>query len=149
MVVDIEVLVIGGLELGFPIHRYTHTFLLGAAAGILWVLAAYPLRGVFKRAMQFVRLPYKKGLWKMVVSGILGVWLHVLIDSVYHFDTRPFWPNNRISFWRMLTRHIGHEQAAAVKEHIRSGCVVLLIAAVTLYMLIVNRPSQIESQQAK
>ncbi|MHC4622357.1 MAG: hypothetical protein ACYS4W_00465 [Planctomycetota bacterium] len=140
VVVDIEVLVISGLQLGFPIHRYTHTLLLGAATGIVWAIAAYPLRGVFKKAMQFVRLPYKTSFWKMVTSGILGVWLHVLIDSVYHFDTRPFWPNTRISFWRMLTRHIGYEQAEAVKGYIKDASILLLIAAVTFYVLITNRP---------
>ena len=92
--------------------------------------------------MQFLRMPYKTGLWKMVVSGVLGVWLHVLIDSVYHFDLRPFWLNKTISLWRIVVRHIGYDRMEAVAEGIEIACVVLLLAAVTLYVLIINRPSE-------
>ncbi|MHC4641289.1 MAG: hypothetical protein ACYS32_06565, partial [Planctomycetota bacterium] len=48
VIVDIEVLIMVLLDVRYPIHRYTHTLLLGAAAGIIWALAAWPLRTVFK-----------------------------------------------------------------------------------------------------
>jgi membrane-bound metal-dependent hydrolase YbcI (DUF457 family) len=141
VVVDIEVLVIGILDLGWPVHRYAHTLFLGAAAGIAWAIAAYPLRNIFAGLMQSIRLPYKTSLWKMIVSGILGVWLHVLIDSAYHFDLRLFWPNKKISLHRTIVRHIGHRHAEPLKDQIEIACIILLLAAVTLYVLIVNRPA--------
>jgi len=126
VVVDIEVLVTMSLGLGYPIHRYSHTFLIGAAVGALWGLAAYPLRNFFKKTMQLFRIPYKSDLRKMVVSGVLGVWLHVLIDAPYHSDIMIFWPNKTISLWRVTHQHVSAEQ-------IKTVCIAFLIAAVIPY----------------
>ena len=90
VIVDIEVL----LYDHWPVHRYVHTLLLGAAAGILWALAAYPCREIFAKIMELLRLPYQASLKKMITSGILGIWFHVLIDSIYHWDVRLFWPSS-------------------------------------------------------
>jgi hypothetical protein len=130
VIVDIEVLVVIGFDLGWPIHRYSHTLLVGAAVGTLWGVAAYPLRPLFKKIMRILYIPYKPGFWKMVISGILGVWLHVLIDGAYHFDVKMFWPNKTISLWRMIYRHIGKEQIEAV-------CVAFFVAAIIPYTIAV------------
>jgi membrane-bound metal-dependent hydrolase YbcI (DUF457 family) len=123
VVVDVEVLIVRTFELGRPIHKYAHTFLIGAAVGAAWGILAYPLRNFFKAATHMVRLPYKTGWVKMVVSGILGVWLHVLIDSVYHFDVRPFWP------WVKRNYMFG----ALGQPSILIICIILWVAAVGLY----------------
>jgi hypothetical protein len=130
VIVDVEVLVVMGLRLGWPIHRYCHTLLVGAAVGALWGVAAYPLRHLFKKIMQIFRIPYKPHFWKMLVSGILGVWLHVLIDGAYHFDVRMFWPNKTISLWRMARSHIGQEQVETI-------CVAFFVAAIIPYAIAV------------
>ncbi len=110
VIVDFEVLVVMLFNLGWPRHRYCHTFLIGAAVGALWGLAAYPLRNIFKKLMNLLRIPYKTSLPKMVISGILGLWLHILIDGAYHFDVKILWPNKIISIWRIIHRHLGKEQ---------------------------------------
>jgi membrane-bound metal-dependent hydrolase YbcI (DUF457 family) len=130
VVVDIEVLVIRILHLGRPVHSYCHTFLIGAVVGVAWGLAAHPLRGVFKRLMDLIRIPYRTGLLKMLISGILGVWLHVLIDGVYHYDVRLFWPSKSISLWRTTQRRLG-------KEQIETLCLCFLLAAAVLYVFAV------------
>jgi hypothetical protein len=94
IVVDSEVLVIRLLGLGWPAHRYFHTLLFGTAVGAIWGIMAYPLRRFFGKIMRMLRIPYQTSFWKMVVSGVLGVWLHVLIDGIYHCDVRLFWPSN-------------------------------------------------------
>ncbi len=94
VIVDIEVLVIAALGLGWPKHRYAHTLLIGAIVGIIWAVAAYPARPLFQKLMKLLRIPYKTNFRKMLVSGVLGVWLHVLIDGIYHWDVRVFWPSN-------------------------------------------------------
>ena len=136
VIVDIEVLIFHS----WPIHRYAHTLLLGTAVGAVWGISVYPLRNLFKKMMQLLRIPYRTGFWKMVVSGVLGVWLHVLIDAAYHFDVRPFWPVWKTSLWRMLVHHIGYKRTEALKGQIEIACIVLLIVAVVLYVLIVSRP---------
>jgi membrane-bound metal-dependent hydrolase YbcI (DUF457 family) len=131
VIVDIEVLVTSMLELGRPIHRYAHTFLIGAAVGVLWGMAAYPLQNFFKKIMQLLRIPYKTGFWKMVVSGVLGVWLHVAIDGIYHYDVRAFWPNKTTSLWRTARGHISKGQIEAI-------CVACFFAAIAVYLITVR-----------
>ncbi|MHC4641288.1 MAG: hypothetical protein ACYS32_06560, partial [Planctomycetota bacterium] len=70
--------------------------------------------------------PYKPSLWKMLISGILGVWLHVVIDSIYHRDVCLFWPYKSIPLWRIIT-----------KQQLEFVCLIALIPALILYLLTV------------
>ena len=120
VIVDIEVLVIGLLGLGWPVHRYCHTLLFGVVVGALWGIAAYPLRHFFEKIMQILRIPYQTSLWKMAVSGALGVWLHVVIDAIYHWDVQIFWPSKAKPLWQLISQRqveilcVGFFVAAAI-----------------------------------
>ena len=109
---------------GWPYHGHFHTLLFGAVVGAVWGLAAYPLRGFFGKMMRLMRLPYETSRWKMIFSGILGLWLHVIIDSIYHWDVRIFWPHmrERLYRWRLLTQ-----------GEVKIAGIVFLIAAIILY----------------
>ena len=131
VVVDVEVLVVGGLGLGWPIHRYCHTLLIGAVVGALWGAAAYPMRRFFKKMMRVFYIPYKTSLRKMIVSGVMGVWLHVLIDGAYHSDVRAFWPSKNIWLWQMIHRHITSQQIEII-------CLLFFVAAFVVYVLSVT-----------
>ena len=125
VVVDLEVLIIGMLGLKWPYHRYAHTLLIGAAVALLWALAAYPLRNVFKYLMNLIRLPYRTTLFKMLLSAVLGVWLHVFIDAIYHYDVRLFWPSRYRPVYKLLT----HPQ-------LNAACLVFFAAALITYIII-------------
>jgi len=131
VIVDIEVLLVMLFNLGWPIHHYCHTFLIGAAVGALWGLAAWPLRNLFKKLMQLFRIPYKTSLSKMIISGILGIWLHILIDGTYHSDVNILWPNKTISLWKLIHRHLG-------KEQIETICLIFLLAGLVPYIFAVR-----------
>ncbi|MGD2095792.1 MAG: hypothetical protein PVH77_12365 [Phycisphaerales bacterium] len=131
VIVDIEVVVIWLFNLGWPRHRYVHTLLIGAAVGALWGVAAWPLRNLFTRIMRLFHIPYETGLRKMVISGILGIWLHNLIDGAYHFDVRILWPNKTISIWRLIHDHVGKKQIEAI-------CLIFLFASIVPYIFAVR-----------
>ena len=138
VIVDLEVLIISQLRLGYPIHRYVHTLLIGAAAGIVWAFVAWPLRNVFKKIMQIIRIPYKTSLLKMIISGILGVWLHVIIDAIYHPDVHLFWSYKSIPLWRIITG-----------QQLEFLCLIAFIPALILYLLIVILSwNKIEAEKA-
>jgi len=130
VVVDVEVLILGLTGIGAPYHRYCHTLLVGGLVGALWGAAAYPLRPAFKAAMQKLCVPYETSRVKMIVSGVLGVWLHVLIDGAYHPDVKVFWPSQTMSFWTAVVSRISREQLKTI-------CLLFFIAAIVPYAMAV------------
>jgi membrane-bound metal-dependent hydrolase YbcI (DUF457 family) len=125
VIVDIEVLVIRLLGFRWPAHRYFHTLLIGAAVGAIWGIAAYPLRYFFEKMMRILRIPYQTGFWKMVISGVLGVWLHVALDAIYHRDVQLFWPSKAKPLYGLISQ-----------GWIEDICAVLFLAAIILYAII-------------
>jgi membrane-bound metal-dependent hydrolase YbcI (DUF457 family) len=85
--------------------------------------------------MEAFGLPYKPGFFKMLLSGILGVWLHVLIDAVYHPDVRLLWPYPHRSLHSIIRRYLGYPRAETIKGHVIAICVAFLIAAIVVYVL--------------
>ena len=137
VVVDIEVLVILVFGLDHPVHRYCHTLLIGGLVGALWGAAAYPLRGLWRRIMSTCRLAYEPTIGKMVVSGVLGVWLHVLIDGTQHADMRILWPNTTFSLTEFTQPYVANHRLEFI-------CLILLFCAIAVYgflMAWANRPA--------
>ncbi len=137
VIIDIEVLFTGH-------HSYCHTFLIGAAVGAAWGVAAYPFRSIFKWLMNMVCLPYKKSFWKMVISGILGMWLHVLVDGAYHYGVRMFWPN-KVPLWRL----INFKYMRFMRENTELICTIFLFATLIPYAFAVMsyiRENKLENQ---
>jgi hypothetical protein len=122
VIVDIEVLFYDK----WPYHRYVHNLLIGTAAGILWGVAAYPMRNYFKKIMQFFRLPYHTTFLKMLISGVLGIWFHLLIDAVYHSDMHLFWPSRITPLYAFLNEH-----------QVKAVCLACFIPAFIVYAIIV------------
>lgn len=124
VIVDIEVLLVNFMSLGWPIHRLSHTFIIGAAVGAVWGLVAYLGLPFLSWFMKKVRIPYQTNAFKMIISGILGVWLHVLLDGIYHYDVRPFWPIRKNYLWLLLSHN-----------HVKWICIICLGVFVLLYIL--------------
>ncbi len=121
---DIEVLLVNLIESGRPIHRFGHTLLIGTAIGAVWGLAAYFGLPILKWLMNKIRIPYETNLFKMIISGILGIWLHVLIDGIYHYDVRPFWPIRKNYLWRLLSQN-----------QVKWICIICAAALVLMYVI--------------
>jgi len=92
VIVDIEPLAVMVFGLNYPLHGYFHTFLIGGILGIAWGLLAWPFRTYIARFMALIRIDYSPSLITMMISGMLGVWLHVAFDALIYADMFPFWP---------------------------------------------------------
>lgn len=106
VLVDVEVLADGHIQPGWPVHQlwHFHTLLVGGLAGAIFGAIVYyvkPLRWCSEKSMALIGLPGRATLLSMVLAGLLGAWLHVLIDSFYHYDVQLFWPyrDNTIFRW--------------------------------------------------
>ena len=95
VIVDVEVLILAGVGAGWLRHGFCHTLAGAAVVGLLWGMAAYRLRHRFIWAMRKLHIPYEPAFWKMAASGILGAWLHVLIDGLYHYEAKYSGPTRR------------------------------------------------------
>jgi hypothetical protein len=120
-----------------------HTLLIGGLVGVVLGLALFPFRGIFEWFMEKLRLPYKPTAFKMVFSGLLGVWFHVLIDGAYHWDVQMFWPNKHLRpLWNLL-----HRPEIITQTQIKYICLAFAAAAVCLYIFLLAKTLKKKSQQ--
>jgi membrane-bound metal-dependent hydrolase YbcI (DUF457 family) len=113
VIVDFEPLLVMTFNLDYPLHGYCHTLLIGSLVGLAWAMAAYPLRQLIGKAMNSLRLPYAPTLAKMAVSGVVGVWLHVLFDAPIYYDIQPFYPIKANPFYGSLSLNAVYDICAA------------------------------------
>ena len=137
VVVDFEVLFAPGM---LPHrHWHLHSWLTGALVGAVFGGCLYmvkPVRRAIVWGMKLLRIPYKPSLWKMTVSGALGVCVHVLIDGLYHYDVEPLFPRRGNPLWRWLFDMTHSNDLNQAK--IKLICVLLFIPAILLYVLAVR-----------
>ncbi|MHC5059911.1 MAG: metal-dependent hydrolase [Planctomycetota bacterium] len=120
-------------------HWHLHTLLGGAIVGVIFGIAAYwikPLRLIFEWSMRLVRIRYKPNAWKMALAGVLGVWLHVAIDAIYHYDVRLFWPskarNLAYPLWRLFSKDMKENY-----HQVEFWCLICFIGVAILYVFAV------------
>ncbi len=136
VIVDIEVLFAAHPSLSHR-HWHFHSFLVGGFAGALLGLVCWFFRRPLNWLMKKLHVLYEAKLWKMVLAGVLGVWLHVLIDGFYHWDLQPFWPYKKNVLWRLISLPYDARQ-----DTIEVICLVFTAAAILLYVrtvIIFNR----------
>jgi hypothetical protein len=97
VLIDVEVLADSAIAPGWPVHQlwHFHTLLVGGLVGGVLGMALYamvPTRQICGKLNSFFRFSFRPTLFSMGLSGVLGAWLHVLIDGLYHYDVQPFWP---------------------------------------------------------
>ena len=107
VLVDIEVIADHFLQPGWPVHQlwHFHTLLIGGLVGAIFGAIVYyikPFRWFCEKSMALIGLPGRVTLLSMVLAGLLGVWLHVLIDSFYHYDVQIFWPHKFNTIFRWI-----------------------------------------------
>jgi membrane-bound metal-dependent hydrolase YbcI (DUF457 family) len=130
VVVDFEVLLLRHTGLGGSHHRYSHTFLIGAVVGAAWGFVAYLGLPLLNRLMKMIKIPYQTTAFKIIISGILGVWLHVFIDGIYHSDVRPFWPIQK-----------NYLQGLLSYNQIKWICIICLAVFVLMYVISLEKQS--------
>lgn len=100
LAIDLEPLLIFLLGLNTPLHAYAHTLLGGAVVGVVfgWVWW-HAVRGLERLR----RVRYPLTFRAAVISGVIGAWLHVLIDAIMHKDMRPFFPSDANQLYQLVS----------------------------------------------
>jgi len=133
--VDIEPLAVMILQPNYPLHGYCHTFLVGGIVGMLWGALAFPFRSQIAKAMTDIHLSYSSGIGKMLLSGLLGVWLHVVFDAVLYDEMKPFYPLGANPFLGIMSEWM-----------VYLICGLCFIPAVALYSVISAKNRQRATQ---
>lgn len=128
LIVDVEVLFIEQFQSGEPVPRYAHTLLVSAAIGLGLAIVMVPFRRPAMRLMSMIGLPYETGFVKMALSGVLGAWLHVVVDGFYRTGVGIFWP---LEITNPLCRFDRNETETL--------CVLLFVAALCVYAVLAAR----------
>lgn len=103
VIVDMEPLLVLYFNLNYPLHGYCHTLLFGGLIGLLFATLAYPFRNLIGKRMGLLRLPYGTTYLRMALSGIAGVWLHILFDAMIYLDIRPLYPSESNPLYGILS----------------------------------------------
>ncbi|HOQ05425.1 MAG TPA: hypothetical protein PKY88_09465 [Anaerohalosphaeraceae bacterium] len=141
VLLDIEVLAAGWFAYEGHVHQFLrlHTLLVGGAAGAAMGAAAYylkPLRKVCELAMALAGLPSRATLLSMTAGGLLGAWLHVLIDALYHLDIQPLWPYSRNPFIRNFIGPFGLYYPT-IQRYVRTLCIAFWALFLALYLWLI------------
>ena len=91
--IDVEPLSVMVLHVPYPLHGHAHTLLGGAAVGCVWGVLVWLSRSAIQRPLcgRF-GVPFLSSTGRLIASGILGTWFHVLLDAPLYRDIRPFFP---------------------------------------------------------
>jgi membrane-bound metal-dependent hydrolase YbcI (DUF457 family) len=94
VILDVEPFLVLQYGLNYPLHGYLHTFLLSFFVGLLLGYAAFILERFVQPIYKVVLLESSSSLnlKSFLLSGALGTWLHVLLDSPLYADIQPFYP---------------------------------------------------------
>ncbi len=136
VVIDLEPLAVILFGLNYPLHGYFHTFLVGTVVALVWGLIAYWGKIILQRLMKLFHLSYETNFRKMLLSAILGIWFHILLDGQLYTDIQPFWPFKTNPMYGLLSYNT-----------IYLICKISFLPAIVLYIIAVA--SYIRKNKAK
>jgi membrane-bound metal-dependent hydrolase YbcI (DUF457 family) len=75
--------------------------------------------------MTGLHLTYTSGIGKMLLSGLLGVWMHVVFDAVLYDEMRPLYPLEANPFLGFTSQGMMY-----------TICAVCFIPAIVMYLMV-------------
>jgi membrane-bound metal-dependent hydrolase YbcI (DUF457 family) len=94
VIVDIEPFLVLALNLNYPLHGFFHSLLGGTLVGVLLALIMHRIRDKFSPLLSFFRLEQEVSFKSILVASLLGIYIHILLDSRIYTDIQPFYPSN-------------------------------------------------------
>jgi membrane-bound metal-dependent hydrolase YbcI (DUF457 family) len=93
VIVDVEPFLVLILRLNYPLHGFFHSFLGGTLVAAPLALAMYHVRNKLSPLMSFFKLEQKVSFKRVLAAALLGVYIHILLDSRGYTDIQPFYPS--------------------------------------------------------
>ena len=93
VIIDVEPLLVLTLNLNYPLHGFFHSFLGGTFVAVLLALAMHRIREKLSPMLSFFKLEQKVSFKSISVASFLGIYIHILLDSLIYADIQPFYPS--------------------------------------------------------
>jgi membrane-bound metal-dependent hydrolase YbcI (DUF457 family) len=92
VVVDVEPFTVVFMRLDYPLHGFFHSCVGGTIPAVVLASAMFRLRSIAGRVMRVFRLEQRSSRKRILATSLLGVYLHILLDTPLYTDIRPFYP---------------------------------------------------------
>ena len=124
--VDVEPIFVLFLRLNLPLHGFFHTFIGGTFVALTLAALMSRFRHIFSKLLSLFKLERETSFKGILAAALLGVYIHLLLDSTMHADMQPFYP---------LTINPFLEQGALVGFTALTLCVWSFMGAIIIYVV--------------
>jgi membrane-bound metal-dependent hydrolase YbcI (DUF457 family) len=92
VIVDIEPVMVIAFGLKCPLHGFFHSFIGGTIAAFLLTIFMRTVRPCLSSLLSRFKIDQSFSLKSILSASLLGVYIHIILDSRMHHDIRPFYP---------------------------------------------------------
>jgi membrane-bound metal-dependent hydrolase YbcI (DUF457 family) len=124
IVLDFEPLMVILTNSELDLHGRFHSLTLGTVIGLILALLVITFRKYSKTIIIETKLDHSSTIQKTIISSVIGVWLHVLLDSFIYTDLNLFFPLE----WNPL-------QGLFLLGNIQKFCLISFPLAVMVYLI--------------
>jgi membrane-bound metal-dependent hydrolase YbcI (DUF457 family) len=124
VVVDIEPFLVLFFNLDYPLHGFFHSFVGGSTIAVFLAVFMFLIRDCTKKIMKFFRLQQNPSFRNILVTSLLGVYTHILLDAPLYADIKPFYP---------LSINPFYSQSMFTGFDIYSICTILFLLSFIVY----------------
>ncbi|MCK4781535.1 DUF4184 family protein [Candidatus Parcubacteria bacterium] len=94
VILDLEPLFIIIFKMGYPYHRFFHTFLGGLIGALVISFLILAFKNKLEKISLKINLKQSFTASNIFIGSLLGCWTHIVFDSFTHRDVFPFWPSH-------------------------------------------------------
>ena len=124
LILDLEPLAVILGYVNWPMHGIFHSITIGTIVGVVLALPMYLIRKYTKPISIGKVTPDERNIKNIIITSVLGVWVHVLLDSFLYADLNLFYPIQ----WNPLLGLIPEQM-------IINFCLISLPVAFIIYMI--------------
>jgi len=84
-------------------HHYFTSFLGGILGAVLVLIILRIFKGHIKKWLDKIHLAQDSSNLSIFLGALAGCWIHVILDSLMHYDVSPFWPSNFNPFLNLIS----------------------------------------------
>ncbi len=100
VIVDIEPFLVLTFNLDYPLHGFFHSFLGGTIIALILTVIMTKGRKFFTPILSFFKIEQETSFKRILFASLLGIYIHILLDSPIYTDIQPFFPLDFNPFYR-------------------------------------------------